>query len=378
MISNTASRTNRLFLALLAAAAIGGCASAPETGGEVAPPLPEPESRPLDSAPAPGPQILKPDYPQRHTVVKGDTLWDIAARFLKDPWRWPEVWHINPDIPNPHLIYPGDVIVLHFQGGRPVLSLQRETDAPKGLRTVKLTPQTRIEDLDRAVPTIPMSAIGPFLSESRVVSRSELDAAPHIVSSYEEHLVTGAGHVVYASGMQDPQGRYTVVRAGQAYTDPDTGEHLGYEAIHLAEAEVIRGGEPTTLRLLRSKQETLLGDRLLPYQPAPLRSSFVPKAPPQPLEGSIIDVLEGMSQIGQYHVVVLDRGERHGLEPGHVLAVYQSGVEVRDPLQSRRTVKLPDERAGVVMVFRSFDRVSYALVMEATRAIHVSDRVTNP
>lgn len=376
MISKKVSRTNRLLSALLASALVAGCAGVPEE--ETAAPSPAPEPRVETPAAAPTPEVLRPDYPQRYTVVKGDTLWDIAARFLKDPWLWPQVWHINPEIPNPHLIYPGDVIVLHFQDGRPVLSLQRDSEAPKGLRTVKLSPQTRIEDLDRAVPTIPMSAIGPFLTETRVVGRNELEAAPHIVSSYEEHLITGAGHVVYASGMQDPAGRYTVVRAGQPYTDPKTGEVLGYEAIHVAEAEVIREGEPTTLRLLRSKQETLLGDRLLPYQPDPLRSNFIPKAPPQPLQGSIIDVLEGMSQIGQYHVVVLNRGERHGLEPGHVLAVYQAGAEVRDPLASRRKVVLPDERAGVVMVFRTFDRVAYALVMEATRAMHVQDRVTNP
>lgn len=372
MISTIPFRARLLFVFGLLGA-LAACATSPPPASPEAP-----IAAPAVAEPAPvSAAVLRPDYPQRYTVVKGDTLWDIAARFLKDPWKWPQVWHINPDIANPHLIYPGDVIVLYFgEDGRPVLALERDL-APKGLRTVKLSPQVRTEALDQAVSTLPLSSIGPFLSESYVVSREELEKAPYIVSSFEEHLMTGAGNVVYARGVEQP-GAYTVVRAGEPYRDPDTGRILGYEAVFIGEARVTRMGEPATLFLSRSRQEALLGDRLLPEVSAPQRADFIPKAPPQAVTGRIIDVLNGLSQIGQHQTVVLDRGHRHGLEPGHVLAVYQSGVEVRDPLEARRRITLPDERAGVVMVFRSFEQVSYALVMEATRPMHVRDRVTNP
>ncbi len=315
---------------------------------------------------------LNPDHPDRYVVKRGDTLWDIAERFLRDPWLWPEVWHINPQIENPHLIYPGDVISLVYLDGKPRLVLRR------GRPTVRLSPRVRERPLAEAIPTIPLDAIRPFLSRPRVLDEAAFERAAYIVASADEHLIAGSGDRVYARGIgEGPGARFAVLRRSQLYRDPDTGEVLGVEAIHVADARVQRGGDPATLVLERSTREALVGDRLFPVDESPYTDNFFPRAPDRPVEGRIIAVFDGVSRIGQYQVVVLNRGEREGMAPGHVLAVYQAGETVRDPVR-REKVTLPEERAGVVMVFRTFDRVSYALVMKATRAIRVLDRVRNP
>ncbi len=315
---------------------------------------------------------LNPDHPDRYVVKRGDTLWDIAARFLRDPWLWPEIWHVNPQIENPHLIYPGDVISLVYVDGKPRLVLER------GRRTVKLSPQVRELPLDEAIPTIPLDAIRPFLSRPRVLGEGEFEAAPYVVASADEHLIAASGMRVYARGvLGDAGARYAVLRRGQVYRDPDTGEVLGLEAIHVADAQVQRPGDPAVLVLQRSTRETLPGDRLFPVGEDRYTDNFLPRAPGRRVEGRIIAVFDGVSRIGQYQVVVLNRGARDGMEPGHVLAVHRAGETIRDPVR-REKVTLPDERAGIVMVFRTFDRVSYALVMSATRSLRVLDRVRNP
>ncbi len=315
---------------------------------------------------------LNPDHPDRYVVKRGDTLWDIAARFLRDPWLWPEIWYVNPQIENPHLIYPGDVISLAYIDGKPRLVLER------GRRTVKLSPRVRELPLDEAIPTIPLDAIRPFLSRPRVLGEGEFEAAPYVVASADEHLIAASGMRVYARGVDQGRGaRYAVLRRGEVYRDPDTGEVLGLEAIHVADAEVQRGGDPAVLVLRRSSRETLPGDRLFPVGEDRYTDNFLPRAPERQVQGRIISVFDGVSRIGQYQVVVLNRGARDGMEPGHVLAVYRAGETIRDPVRKEK-VTLPDERAGIVMVFRTFDRVSYALVMSATRAIRVLDRVRNP
>jgi hypothetical protein len=326
---------------------------------------------------------MKPDYPERYVVKKGDTLWDIAKRFLKDPWLWPQVWQINPGIRNPHLIYPGDVIVLHFEKGKPYLTLEGVGGIrpPKQIKTVKLKPQIRYQTLDKAIETIPRSAIGPFLFRPRVVTEEEIKSAPYIVSSYEEHLISGTGNRLYAKNVTNEQiATYDVIRPGEVYRDPETDEILGYEVIRLGTARVVRLGQPTTLVVSDAKLEILNGDLLIPSEESELDFNFFPSAPREPVSGQIISVFNGVSQIGQFNVVALNRGQRDGLKPGHVLAVFQSGKKVRDPRAffSWTKVQLPDERAGLLMVFRTYDKVSYGLIMEATRAIHLYDRVGNP
>lgn len=368
MYYKTSSRLPAL-LPLVLAAAIAGCAQQPPAPEAVAP---EPAV-----APAPAPVMLKPDYPERYVVQRGDTLWDISAQFLKDPWRWPELWQNNPQVRNPHLIYPGDLLTLIYIDGKPVLQVQRGA-AIAQLPELRLSPKVRIETLEQAIPTIPLDAILPFISRPQVVTEAELEAAPYIVASADEHLMAGAGSRVYVRGISEPAANYTVIRRGRPYIDPDDDDELlGYEAIHVADAQMQRFDEPATLLLVASKREALNGDRLLPSGDNGFDNSFNPRAPKQPVTGKIISVVDGVSQIGQYQVVALNRGLRDGLETGHVLAVYTKGAAVRDPVNGENVV-LPDERAGVLMVFRPFARMSYALVMSATRAMHVFDRVTNP
>ena len=384
MLNNkpTGMTLTRLLSLFVLGSGLMACASAPEE------PAPEPEPIIMaapepEPAPPPPPPVFKPDYPDRYVVVKGDTLWDIASRFLNDPWLWPQVWQINPKIRNPHLIYPGDVIVLYYVDGKPYLTLEGVAGVvpPKEIETVKLSPQIRYDSLEKAIDTIPRAAIGPFLYRPRVVSKEEIDDAPYIVSSYEEHLISGTGNRVYAKKVTNDQiAQYGVIRPGEVYRDPDTNEVLGYEVIRVAAARVVRAGDPTTLTLVDAKREVLNGDLLLPSEESELDFTFFPQPPRNAITGKIISVFDGVSQIGQYNVVVLNRGKRDGLVPGHVLAIYQAGKKVPDPQGAASTdwVTLPDERAGVLMVFRTYEKVSYALVMRATRAIHLYDRVTNP
>jgi len=318
---------------------------------------------------------LSPTHPDSYTVVKGDTLWDIAGRFLREPWLWPEIWHVNPQIRNPHLIYPGDTLVLTYADGRPLLSLVR------GSRNVKLSPSIRSTPLSTAIPAIPIDAVQQFLTRPYVIGRGELDDAPYIVAHADEHLVGGAGNRVYVRAIEtDDHQRFDIVRPGEAYKDADTGEVLGYQGLYIGEAQLQRTGDPATLLLLSTTQETLAGDRLIPVTETEPLTTFFPKAPDQPVHGSLIAVLGGVTQIGQYAVVALDRGQANGLVPGDVLEIDARGETISDDISPARwdKVKLPDEPAGHLMVFRTFPRVAFGLVMDATRAIHVLDRINNP
>jgi LysM repeat protein len=317
---------------------------------------------------------LNPAHPETYTVVKGDTLWDIAGRFLQEPWRWPEVWQANPQIENPDLIYPGDRIVLSIVGGQPRLGLQPGT--------VRLEPKIRSAPLDDAIPTIPLDAIQQFLSRSYALDRDGLKNAPYVVDFADDHIVGGTGIRVYARSINSPDVReFEVVRSGAAFRDPDTNEILGYEALYVGDATLLDTGDPATLMLARTRRESLLGDRLVPITgDREVISNFQPKPPAKDVRGNIISVLDGVTQIGQYNVVVISRGTDDGLEVGDVLAIDQRGETVRDVISSQRgdRTKLPDEEAGVLMVFRTFPRISFGLVMRATKPLHVMDIVRNP
>ncbi|MFO8025620.1 LysM peptidoglycan-binding domain-containing protein [Thiohalophilus sp.] len=389
MVNNklTGLRLTRFLSIVLLGLGLTACGSPPEQ-----PPAPAPQTSSYSlqepEAPEPEKPVFKPDYPERYVVKKGDTLWGIAGRFLNDPWLWPQVWHINPEIRNPHLIYPGDVVVLYRDAdGKPYLTLEGSGGvAPPtgGIETEKLSPRARYESIEKAIPTIRRSVIAPFLQRPRVIGKDELEEAPYIVSSFEEHLISGTGNRIYARDIQDESiGRYEVVRPGRVYRDPQSGEVLGYEVIRLADARVTRGksgrDDVVTLNITRAQQEVLNGDRLLPVEDQQLEFNFFPRPPKKEVEGEIIAVHNGLSQIGQYNVVVLNKGTREGLEPGHVMAIYQDGGTARDPDSwFGFHVDLPDERAGILMVFRTYEKVSYALVMEAYRALHVNDKIANP
>ena len=376
------------LLPALLLAFLSGCAA---TADEPAPQAPEPKPEASTAAPpepssggmaepAPGPAaapaepLLRPDYPEEYAVQKGDTLWDIASRFLEDPWRWPEIWYNNPQVENPHLIYPGDILTLTLIDGKPRLQVQQ-----RARPTVKLSPKVRAEPLERAIPTLPLDAIQAFLRRPRVVEKGELDDAPYLVANADGRLLTGGGDQVYARGLGEaPEPSYHVVRLGDPYTNPEDPEDiLGYEVRDVADARLVRGGDPATLDIVRSNFEVRIGDRLLSTGGEPPPTDFHPATPEKAVEGRIISVLDGVTQIGQHDVVVLDLGAEQGMERGHVLAVYQTGETIEDP-RTEEQVKLPDERAGTLMVFRTFDRLSYALVMGATRTMHVLDTVRNP
>lgn len=321
------------------------------------------------------PVELNPAHPERYTVVRGDTLWDISERFLRDAWRWPDVWQANTQIENPHLIYPGDILVLSFVNGKPVIRVERRSS------DLKLSPKVRAEPLDLAIPAIPIDAIAQFLTRPYVLEEGELDKAPYVVHFLDDHIIGGAGHQMYVRAITEPESwKYEVVRPGKPYKDPKTDEILGYEALFVGNADLQRTGDPAKLLLTKTEIETIIGDRLLPIIEDEPLTNFQPRSPEKLIEGQIISVLNGVSQIGQYNVVVLNRGSSDGLEPGHVLRVLQGGEEIRDIVHKRRgeKVKLPLEEAGVLMVFRTFDRVSFGLIMHATDALHVFDTVRTP
>ncbi len=345
-------------------------------------PAPAPMPRAMEPATTqvaqqPAPVRLNPRHPDRYTVQRGDTLWDIASLFLQDPWYWPEIWQINPQVENPHLIFPGDILSLAYLNGRPVINLER------GIANAqRLSPRVRVEALEEAIPTLPFDAVRAFLSRPTVLERNQIENLPYILSSSDGRLASGAGNSVYVRGTAADRGEvYNIVHVGDPLVDPDDNDVLGYEGIFVGQGRIARTGDPSTLFLTETTREALNGDRLLPEESL-LPQNYYPRAPASNVDGSIISVIDGVSLIGQYQIVVINRGTRHGLEPGHVLRVWQKGDVVRDRFAKGaligKKVQLPDEPAGTMMVFRIFDRLSYGLVMEATSEIKVLDAVRNP
>ena len=317
---------------------------------------------------------LNPEHPQRYVVERGDTLWDISAMFLRDPWFWPEIWQINPQVENPHLIYPGDVLILVFVDGKPRIMLERNAETGGAER---MQPQVRSQDLDSAIKTIPIDVIGPFLSKGSVLSRDEIDRLPHVMAIRDGHLVAGAGMDLYVRGnVGGVNDGYSVIHIGEALIDPDDGQVVGYEGIFVGEGVIRSGGDPATLSLVKTQREALVGDRLI-EQDFEIPLKFIPRAPETDIDGRIIHVKDAVAIFGQYSIVVLNRGATHGLEVGHVMTVWQSGQVVKDRVAGDE-VRLPDERAGTLMIFKTYDRISYALIMEATSEIRLLDKFRTP
>lgn len=375
---------------------------------------------------------LQENAPDKYVVVKGDTLWDISGKFLKDPWRWPQIWKMNrAEIKNPHWIYPGDMIVLDRSGKEPRLSLVKGDKG--GMETVKLSPGVRTTEIGNdAIPSIPIRVIHPFLAQPRVVAKGALDDAPFILGSNDERVVLGAGDDAYATGGKPGVTRWNVLRPGKALKDPETGEVLGYEVEYLGDARTLAEGAPQKIRITQSVREILPKDKLVeadnvtPFE-------YIPHAPESKISGRIVSAYGGLSDSGRYQTVVINRGSRDGLEPGHVLAVYREGkavtltrdekermawvnekskgipdggawlysdvrclkenskatydqvVDVRNSFRSTclgshsdNAVKMPDTRSGLVMVYRVYDRVSYALIMQSNGPVYLLDSVKNP
>ena len=317
------------------------------------------------------PVPLASGAPNEYVVQVGDTLWDIAATFLRDPWYWPEIWHINDQIENPHLIYPGDVLGLVYIDGQPRITNVRAS-------TYRLSPQARITPLSESITSIPYEDVASFLSSGVVLERGQADSLPYLVATRGDHLIASAGNDVYVRGLPDasPGARYSVVQVGDPLYDPDDNRLIGYQGISVGEGALRRNGDPATVALTDTTREAKAGDRFLPEE-IDIPLNFFPRSPTGSIEGRIVSVVDGVTQIGQYMVVVLNRGTDDGVAIGDVLTVWQAGQEVDDHVGGGKVV-LPEEEAGTVMVFKTYDRISYGLVMEATQAIHIHDTVRNP
>ena len=336
---------------------------------------------------------LRNNHPDRHVVVKGDTLWGISAKFLKDPWQWPKVWRLNrAQIKNPHLIYPGDVVVLDTSSGTPRLSLLHET--------VTLQPGVVIEPLEKsAISTISLNVIAPFLSQPLVIEKDQLSSSPRIIAGQDNRVVLSPGTRIYVNKITEGDGlNWFVYRPNGNLVDPDTNEVLGVEAQYLGDAKITKYGEPASADITKAKEEIFAKDKLVPTDDK-IITNFVPHAPDTAISGRIINIYGGVAEAGPESIVSISRGAKDGLEIGHVLAISRYGKVIKDPESKKGTepavnygdktatsklvlepgmIKLPDERIGLLMVFRVFDRVSYALIMQASQPINKLDSVQTP
>lgn len=275
---------------------------------------------------------FKTSHPTSYVAVKGDTLWDISAKFLRDPWQWPNVWKHNGQIKNPHLIYPGDVITLCFVDGKLMLCVDNEGDDQR-----MLYPHMRSTDSDEAIQMIPFEAIRPYLSSPKVVSKDELEKAPYIIDFSGEHLVAGAGDEIFVRTILKPEYlAYSTYRPGDAYIDPDTDEILGYEAIYVGDNVIVHLGDPATLRILSTDIEVRRGDRVMPTSEKDIAFNYFPKPPAKFIQGSIISVLNGVQEIGTYDIIVLSKGEQDGIEVANILTIMQKGKLIADPYHKKK------------------------------------------
>lgn len=333
---------------------------------------------------------LEPDAPERYTVVRGDTLWDISDRFLKEAWQWPQIWDYNPQIKNPHLIYPGDEIALEYVNGQPRLVIERDgqivsrsgngngNGTPLG--TERLSPRIRSESLDDAIPMIPGDAIASFLVHPRVVGLKELNDAPYVVGNYDGRLISAIGHQIYVRGnLSREQPQYAVFRKSKKLQDPVTKKTLGYEVQHVSDVKLMHLGDPSTLMVTSNKMETIAGDLLLATNDDGISHNYETRMPQLAGgEARVVSLVNSISQSGRDQVVVLNLGKNNKIEPGDVLAIESRGGTFIDRRGKRNfeEVRMPNTRTGVVMVFKTFDEVSYALVMESTLPVRVNDVVT--
>ena len=354
---------------------------------------------------------LAPNAPDGYTVKRGDTLWAISRMFLKSPWRWPELWGMNlEDIRNPHRIYPGQQLYLDKANGRATLRTRLAADGSPPTDTVRLSPGIRIGPLaDAAIPTLAPQAIEPFLAEPLIVDAATFAQAPRIVATQEGRVMLSRGDRAYARGesaggyavgasLSDEKGEpldYRVFRNAKPLIDPTTRAILGYEAQYVGKAELVRGestvlGEdakgkaeieivPATIDIVSAKEEMRIGDRLIAEPPRELRS-YVPRAPAFPLTGQVVSVYGAASDFAaENQIVVINRGIDDGLERGHVVAILKNGQRMKDTTDyGQPQIRLPNERNGLMMVFRTFERLSYALVLQVTDGVKVGDRFANP
>jgi hypothetical protein len=335
---------------------------------------------------------LTADAPNEYTVKTGDTLWDISKVYLRDPWYWPEIWYVNPQVENPHLIYPGDVLKLVYIDGQPRVTLGDRGGATESGGGKRLSPQVRREPLSQAISAIPYDVIASFMGRPTLLDGDQVKSAPYVVAMRDGHVIGAVGNEVYAKGIGSAaaDARYSIIHVDEKLYDPETRDLLGYSGSYVGSGPVATTGDPAKVVLTDSTREALQGDKLFP-ESVDVNVDFVPHAPASDIEARVIAVRDH-TVMGQYQVIALNRGQRAGLEPGHVLAISQIGAVVRDSyskggmaattsktsLGRGKSVQLPEERIGLAMVFKAFDRMSYALVMETTHEIRQGDLAKNP
>ena len=330
---------------------------------------------------------LKDGHPDVYYVKKGDTLWDISNVFLNDPWLWPEIWHVNPQVENPHLIYPEDKLSLVMVNGQRKVTV---SSRPAGGDVVKmspgktkgdnkLTPKVRITAIDASIPAIPLEKINAFLTKSRVTTKELIEAGPYVIAGDSKRLLTGPGDKLFARGdFTDDNKVFGVFRPGIAFIDPETKEVLGVEAKEVGEGRLIALDDDVgTVLINRVTEEIRIGDRLLPSLEKKVTARFLPRAPDDDVEGVVLSVENGVSQFGPWDIVAINLGEREEMDVGHILAISQKGEIVKDPVTGQ-IIQLPDTRAGLLMIFRTFEKMSFGLVLQADRALKINDSVYKP
>jgi LysM repeat protein len=341
----------------------------------------------LPTPPAENNAALLASAPEQYIVQKGDTLWGISKKFLQNPWYWPEIWYMNPQVQNPHLIYPGDVINVFYVGGRPYLTVERPYLSGEGETRVsgveRLSPEMRSEAIEVTEKIIPIQAIEQFLIRPQIVDEYSLETAPHVVGSKDNRIIYGANDSVYVRDSEEFEvgDAYSFYRKGEEFLDPVTGEVLGYQATHIADGEVTEAGDPATVYISKSEREVLRGDRLISLETSDADTSFRPQPPASAIFGEVIYLFDAITRVGTYQIVVTNLGERNGLAKGDVVNINHAGRVVEDRFADRNQetdVKLPDAPAADAIIFRTFDKLSYAFILDAQRPIKVGDIITIP
>ncbi|MDC1286762.1 LysM peptidoglycan-binding domain-containing protein [Gammaproteobacteria bacterium] len=347
---------------------------------------------PETPAPAPAPTetiTYEAESPQTYIVQEGDTLWDISSVFLRDPWFWPEIWFKNPQVENPHLIYPGDTLAIVYVGGeRKVQLLSRGADGSVlsqtagGLKVVKVNPRIRSKAIDATIPSIPIESIRHLLERPMIIDEATLDNSAYVLSSLDNHLINSVNDKLYVRKLDTTQGigRYHIYRPNRALFDPITNELLGYEALYVGESRLLLRGDPASVRVTNSEREILRNDRVMPMDNTSFERDFFPKPPSSDVSGAIVALLNSISKSGAYQTIAINLGNRDGVESGNILRIRRNGDVIPDraEIEPDFMVKLPDEQIGMAMVIRSFEKMSYALIMEADMPISIKDYVESP
>jgi len=333
--------------------------------------------------------VYEPEFPETYIVQEGDTLWDISTVFLRDPWFWPEIWFKNPQVEDPHLIYPGDTLAIIYIGGeRRVQILNRGEDGSvvsqtsQGLRIVKVNPRVRSQPIDATIASIPIDALRHLLERPIVIDLDTLRKSAYVLSSLDDHLINSINDKLYVRklDMSNGNGRYQIYRPDRPLFDPITDELLGYQALYVGESKLLLRGDPASIRVTNSEREILRDDRVMPMDNTNFERDFIPRPPETDVSGEIVALLDAISQTGIYQTIAINLGQRDGLESGNILRIRRTGTDIPDPAEEdpRFRVKLPDEQVGMAMVIRSFEKMSYALIMEADFPVTANDYVESP